>query len=176
MARVIAFANPASRTGKTTSAARLCLELAGHGEAVLAIDTDPRAELTRSFGIDTEQLSLSLHDAIARGAAVTDVRVATEFGVDLIAAAPELSLAEGLLVARAGREVVLRALVEAVRDEYDVIVIDTPSSHGLLMQNALAAADELVIPGAASHPRAVAELRRAAAQIKQFVNPDLQLP
>lgn len=176
MARVIAFANPASRTGKTTSAARLCLELAGRGLAVLAVDADPRSELTRSFGIDTETVPMSLHDVLVAGASAAEVLLETEFGVDVLPSTPQSSIAEGLLVVRAGRESVLRAVIDDLRDRYEVIVIDCPSSLGLLTMNALAAADELLIPAAEAHPRAVAALRNAAEEIQRFVNPGLHLP
>jgi len=173
MARVIAFANPESRTGKTTSAARLCLELAGRGVTVLAIDADPRAELTRSFGIDPGLLETSLFQVLALGADPVMALHETDFGVDLLPAASELSLAEGLLVTRAGRESVLRAMLASLQDRYETIVIDCPSSLGLIALNALAAADELVIPSAGAQTRGMAALMRSVDEIRQFVNPGL---
>lgn len=173
MSHVIAFANPASRTGKTTSASRLCLELAGRGVTVLAIDMDPRAELSRAFGIDVGALGQSMHDVLCAGADPRALLHDTDFGVDLLPAAPELSLAEGLLVARAGRESMLRTAIAGLRGEYETVVIDCPSSLGLLTLNAIAAADELVIPGPGRATRAGAALLRAADEIRQFVNPGL---
>ena len=173
MSHVIAFANPASRTGKTTSAARLCLELAGRGVTVLAIDMDPRAELTRAFGIDVGSLERSMHDVLCGGADPRALLHDTDFGVDVLPAAPELSLAEGLLVARAGRESLLRSAIAGLRTEYGTVVIDCPSSLGLLTLNAIAAADELVIPGPGATTRAGRSLLDAADEIRQFVNPGL---
>ena len=173
MSQVLAFANPASRTGKTTSASRLCLELAGRGVTVLAIDMDPRAELTRAFGIDAGSLTQSMHEVLLAGLDPRELLHDTDFGVDVMPAAPELSLAEGLLFGRPGRESVLRAALEPLRHQYETIVIDCPSSLGLLTLNAIAAADELVIPGVGSQTRADAALLRAADEIRQFVNPGL---
>lgn len=175
MARVIAFANPESRTGKTRSASHLCLELAGRGVAVLAIDLDPRAELTRSFGIDTERVELSLFDVMTRGADALSALRETDFGVDVLPATPELSLAEGLLVTRAGRESLLRTALAGLHDHYDTIVIDCPSSLGLLALNALAAADELVITSAGASGRAITALMASVEEIRAFVNPGLTL-
>lgn len=173
MAHVIAFANPESRTGKTTSASRLCLELAGLGIAVLAVDADPRAELTRAFGVDAELRETSLLEVLTRGVDPLLALRETDFGVDLLPATPELSLAEGLLVTRAGRESVLRTMLAGLQDQYETIVIDCPSSLGLLALNALAAADELVIPSAGTPTRGIAALMRSVEEIRQFVNPGL---
>lgn len=175
MAHVIAFANPHSRTGKTTSASHLTLELAGRGVTVLAIDADPRAELTRAFGVDAESLEHSLFHVLAHGVGAALAVHETDFGVDLLPATSELSLAEGLLVTRAGRESVLRTSLEGLRDQYETIVIDCPSSLGLLALNALAAADEVVIPGAATQTRGLEALLRSVAEIRQFVNPGLTI-
>lgn len=173
MAHVIAFANPESRTGKTTSASRLSLELAGRGIVVLAIDADPRAELTRAFGINAGQLETSLFQVLTSGVDPALALLETDFGVDLLPAAPELSLAEGLLVTRPGRESVLRTMLAGLRDQYETIVIDCPSSLGLLALNALAAADELVIPSAGIPSRGMAALMSSVEEIRQFVNPGL---
>ena len=173
MAHVIAFANPESRTGKTTSASHLCLELAGRGIAVLAIDADPRAELTRAFGVDAELVETSLFQVFVHGAHPVLALRETEFGVDLLPATAELSLAEGLLVTRAGRESVLRTALAGLQDQYETIVIDCPSSLGLLALNALAAADELVIPSAGTPTRGMEALMRSVDEIRQFVNPGL---
>lgn len=142
---------------------------------MLAIDLDPRAELTRAFGIDAGTLEHSMHDVLTAG---TDPRALlhdTDFGVDVLPAAPELSLAEGLLVARPGRESLLRTALAELRSEYETVVIDCPSSLGLLTLNAIAAADELMIPGPGAGTRAHEALMRATDEIRQFVNPGLSV-
>jgi len=69
-----------------------------------------------------------------------------EEGVDLIPANIDLAMVEMNLVGIMGRETVLRELLEAVRGQYDYILLDCCPSLGTLTANALTAADEVIIP------------------------------
>lgn len=126
-------------TGKTTTAAALAQAAVKAGKRVLAIDLDPQANLTFTIGADQNapggyQL---LHDSPAQ-----DLIQETEQGIDAIAASPDLA-AEKTTPGSAKR---LQRAIDPVKDNYDLIVIDTPPQMGELTFNALQAATGLLIP------------------------------
>lgn len=175
MARVLALANPASDSGKTSATIGIASMLVDLGQQVLVVDLDPQAALTRSLGVDAESLDCSVFDVLALGAPVTAAMVDTDAGVDLLPSAIELSSIEASLVTRPGREQLLRNALMPVREDYDWIVVDCASSLGLLTLNALALADLLVVPVRGHSPRAVAQLTAMADEIRRLVNPGMAL-
>lgn len=175
MARVLAVANPSSRSGKTSTAVAVTTMFRDLGQSVLAVDLDAQAELTRRLGVDAEIIETSVHEVLLRGVPALEAMVDTETGVDLLPAALELSGAEASLVTRPGREHLLLHALEPVASDYDWIVIDCASSMGLLTVNALAMADALVMPIREHSARALTTLAAATEEIRRFVNPRLTL-
>lgn len=153
----IAVANFKGGVAKTTTAATLAQGLSLRGHKVLVIDTDPQGSLTTLFGVvpDTE---VSVEDTILPlyQGAEEDLRYAVRptywDGIDLVAAAPLVFDAEFALPARQVNNSkfefwsVLDAGLDPLRDEYDVIIIDTPPALSYSTINALMASDGLVIP------------------------------
>ncbi len=175
MTRSIAFVNPAGGSGKTSSALGVASMLVDLGQQVLAVDLDPQAGLTRALGIDPETIALSLFDVLVHGVAVTDAMIDTDAGLDLLPSALELSGAEPTLVTRAGRELLLHGLLEAVAEDYDWVVIDCASSVGLLTINALSMAEAVALPMRELSARAVGQVLESVDEIRRFVNPQLVL-
>ncbi len=173
MARLLALANPASASGKTSAAVGIASMMVDLGQRVLAVDLDARAHLTRAFAIDAETLSCSLFDVLVRALPVTDAMLDTDAGLDVLPATLELSGAEASLVTRSGREQLLRQALAPVVDDYDWIILDCASALGLLTQNALAAADVVLMPVRQHSPRAEAQLLMSMDEVRRFVNPAL---
>ena len=154
---VITVANFKGGVSKTTTAAAIAQGLSLRGHRVLVIDTDPQGSLTTLFGVlpdtevDEEQTILPLC-AGDTDTVMSSIQRTYWDGIDLVAAAPVLFNAEFLLPSRQKSEkgfafwrVLDEGLVQA-RDEYDVIIIDTPPSLSYITINALIAADGVIMP------------------------------
>ena len=142
MARVVSLLNHKGGVGKTTSAVNISAALAKLGEKVLLIDLDPQANLTLSLGIGRQPVTI--YESIRGEAELQPVPVLEN--LDVIPSVLDLSGAEMELISEAGRELILRELMQPVQYEYDYIIIDCPPSLGLLTLNALTASDYVVIP------------------------------
>ncbi len=147
VASILALANQKGGVGKTTTAVNVAARIAQRGERVLLVDLDPQGNATSSLGLDKNDLDRTSYDVLIDGLAVDACRVVdVRPGLDLLPANATLAGAEVELVGMRRREFRLREALEAVRQEYQLVVVDCPPSLGLLTVNALAAADEVVIP------------------------------
>jgi chromosome partitioning protein len=182
--KVLCVANHKGGVGKTTTAAALAEGLSEHHKKVLLVDWDPQGSITVAMGLDPDSLERSCWDALATsirnngGPAVTDVIVPTQnAGVDLVPANIELSQAELDLVAVNGRELMLKKMLQPVKDRYDYIVVDCLPSLGLMTINALAAADEVIIPLQADFlaMKGLALLLSTIIRVKDRLNPTLRI-
>ena len=145
-ARIIALANQKGGVAKTTSVASLGAAFAEQGRRVLLVDLDPQACLTFSLGVDPDTVEASVHDVLVGGAELTDVIVTCEEGIDLVPSTIDLAGAEAVLLSRPAREYVLQGALDAVRRDYDIILLDCSPSLGVLTLNALTAAHAVIIP------------------------------
>ena len=143
-----AIANQKGGVGKTTTSLCLARGLAEMGNRVLVIDLDPHASLTRAFGVPADPVPAGTHDVFSDSSAeLTTLSRRTEIdGLLLIAAQPALATLERRGATQPGLGLSLGRALHAVRDDYDFALLDCPPTLGLLMVNALAAADRLIVP------------------------------
>lgn len=176
MSRVLAVANQKGGVAKTTTVVNLAAALVEAGASVLVVDLDAQACATFSLGLDPEDLSQSVMDAL-RGTAIVGLVLRTADGVDLVPAKLDLAGADQLLATKAGREFVLRDALKQFADTYDWIILDCSPSLGIITINALAAADEVIIPlqcETLSH-RGVGQLMETIADVQRLINPRLRV-
>lgn len=165
---VLAVAIQKGGTGKTTTAAVLAQAAAHKGKKVLAIDLDPQGNLT--FALGGSGTGGSSFDLL-QGTAAADV-IQQCSGIDVIAANWGLStIASGKGSARR-----LQAAIEPIKNNYDLIIIDTPPTAGELQYNALQAATGLIIPLQADiyNLQSLYQITDTAKQMQQS-NPNLQI-
>ncbi len=183
MAIVYAVCNQKGGVAKTLTAVSLGIGLAREGKKVLLVDIDPQGSLTASLGYQQpDQMETTLADVL--GGIIQDNPLPPdravlhhEEGVDLVPANIELSGLEVTLVNTMSRETILREYIDFMRDAYDVIILDCMPSLGMLTINALAAADEVLIPVQAQYLsiKGLEQLMRTIAKVKRQINPQLSI-
>jgi len=124
-ATVYAVANQKGGVAKTTTTIALAAALSERGQAVLVVDLDPQACATFSLGYDPDELDPTVHDVVGGRTPIAKA-VLQHAEMDLAPSNIDLAGAEGGLLLRTGREYVLRAELEPLRDTYDAILIDCP--------------------------------------------------
>ena len=178
-ARVIAVANQKGGVGKTTSTINLGAALAEYGRKVLLVDFDPQGALSVGLGVQAHELETTIYNLLMeRGVEIDDViRPTSVEGMDLLPSNIDLSAAEVQLVTEVGREQALGRAIKPALDRYDVILIDCQPSLGLLTLNALACADEILIPLACEFfsLRGVALLIDTIEKVRERLNPRLHI-
>jgi chromosome partitioning protein len=143
----LAVANQKGGVGKSTTAVNLGAYLALAGARVLVVDLDPQGNASTGLGLDHRRIEPSVYDVLMGEAdAASAIRQTAVGNLDILPSTIDLAGAEVELVNALSRETRLRQTLGAVRYGYDVVFIDCPPSLGLLTVNALAAADELLIP------------------------------
>jgi chromosome partitioning protein len=177
-AAVVALANQKGGVGKSTTAINLAAGLALQGDRVLLVDLDPQGNASSGLGIDRGRINLSIYDVLLRQVAIEDAVEPTSVrDLFVIPATIDLAGAEIELVSQFSREQRLRSGLEGVRDDYDVILIDCPPSLGLLTVNALAAADEVMIPIQCEYYalEGLSQLLNNVELVRSNLNPGLEL-
>ena len=145
MTRVIAILNQKGGVGKTTTTVNLAAALAEMGNRILVIDLDPQTHLGLHFGV--EDAATSVYDLLIDDEVpITDARIKARKNIDLVTSEVDLAAAESELAAKTDRHDLLSKKLAPVLGEYDFVIIDCPPSLGLLTINALAAAEELIVP------------------------------
>jgi chromosome partitioning protein len=144
---VIAVANQKGGVGKTTTTANLGAALARTGRRVLLIDMDPQGNLTSAVGVSKATEHTVAEALLDHRVPLPALRIANGNGcLDVTPATLALASAEAALMNKLGREQRLRDQIARQAASYDMVVVDTPPSLGLLTINALVAADCVLIP------------------------------
>jgi len=183
MGKVIAVSNLKGGVGKTTTVMNLSAGFVSQGKSVLCVDADAQHSLTISFGVSKpEELSVTLATImlnIINGADFDPLCgiIHHSDGIDLLPTNDVLARLEPALVGLIARETVLRKYIEMVKQFYDYVIVDCAPSLDLLVVNALAAADEVIIPVMPRFldAKGLELLLKTIATIQQQINTSLSI-
>jgi len=176
--KIIAIANQKGGVGKTTTSVNLGACLAYIGKRVLLVDVDPQGNATSGIGIEKADVEHCIYDILVDDVEAKDVIKPTEVeNLDIIPATIQLAGAEIELVPTISREVRLKRALEAVKDNYDYMVIDCPPSLGLLTINALTASDAVLIPVQCEYYalEGLSQLLNTVRLVQKHLNTDLTI-
>ena len=178
MGRVIAVANQKGGVGKTTTTINLSSSLAELGKHVLTIDMDPQGNTTSGLGIDKNEVDATVYELILDEASIDEAVTASIMeGLDVIASNINLSGAEVELISIENKEFLLKNKIEAIKDNYDFILIDCPPSLNLLTINAMTTADSILVPIQCEYYalEGLSQLIHTIDLIKDRLNPGLEI-
>lgn len=177
MAYAIALSNEKGGVAKTTTTMSLGAALAEAGKKVLLIDLDPQANLTLAAGLEIGQGSTSSSNILIESSPLLNALQQTEIeNIDIVPGHPNIESAEQYLPLRTNYTMTLRrALNQVVPLHYDFILLDCPPFLGAITQNALSAANLLIIPTQAEFFSAYAlrNMMGIIRRVRRESNPDL---
>lgn len=151
MGKIIAVANEKGGVAKTTTTKNLSIGVARAGKAVLVIDLDTSASITKALGVVPDKSVGTICEVFEKGIQGEDYPegfgiIHHDEGIDIIASTSELKEYEVRLISAYQREVILRNFLYSIREKYDYIFLDCPGDLGILVTNALFCADSVIIP------------------------------
>lgn len=178
MGKIIAITNQKGGVGKTTTAINLGASFGVLEYKTLIIDADPQANATSGVGFDPRNVQRSIYDCLINEADAKDLVIETENpNLDIIPAHIDLVGAELEMINMPNRENKLKQALEAIKDDYDFIIIDCSPSLGLITVNALTAADSVIIPVQCEYfaLEGLGKLLNTIKIVQSRLNPDLDI-
>lgn len=176
--RIVSVSNQKGGVAKTTTSVNLAAGLALRGHRVLVVDVDPQSNAATGLGIDHRAVERSTYDLLLGEATLEDVVVETAIkNLHCAPASMDLAGAEVELVSTMARERRLGETLKGAVDDYELIFLDCPPSLGLLTVNALAAAQDLIVPVQCEYYalEGLGQLLGNAERVRRTLNPDLRI-
>ncbi|AIQ21377.1 MULTISPECIES: ParA family protein [Paenibacillus] len=178
MSKIIAIANQKGGVGKTTTSVNLGAGMATLGKRVLLVDIDPQGNTTSGVGVNKADVANCIYDILINEVNPQETILETQIeGLHIIPATIQLAGAEIELVSTISRELKLKKALNAVKSNYDYIIIDCPPSLGILTINSLTAADSVIIPIQCEYYalEGLSQLLNTVRLVQKNLNPHLKI-
>ena len=178
MGIVIGVVNQKGGVGKTTTSVNIAAGLGQLGKKVLLIDFDPQGNATTGFGIKKKTLDITTYDVILGERRPQEAIIETRYkNVSIMPATSQLCEAEQALASFERKSFQLRKAVLQIKDDYDIIIIDSLPSLGILAMNTMIACDTIIVPMVCEHfaLEGLAQLMLTIKKVKKKANPDLNI-
>lgn len=145
--KVWAVANQKGGVGKTTTAITMGGTLSMRGKRVLLVDLDPHGSMTSYFGHDPDDLEPTVYDLFYKTATPEQIVIKTSYeNLSFLPASSAMATLDRQLGTNGGMGLVIKNSLASIADLYDYAIIDCPPVLGLLMVNALASCNHLLVP------------------------------
>jgi len=176
MGKIIAVVNQKGGVGKTTTAVNLTAALHDLGLKVLLCDFDPQANASSGLGVDKRKVKRDVYDVIIDGVPAQEAIINTKFG-DVLPSSADLAGAAVELIGMENPNQQLAIALSAVKDQYDLILIDCPPSLEMLTLNGLAAAEGILVPVQCEYYalEGLSDLMSTLRMVKKRINPGLEI-
>jgi chromosome partitioning protein len=178
MSKIISIISQKEGAGKTTTAVNIATSLALFEKKTLLIDCDPQCHLTQYGGIWPQENHETLYHGFMGKAAANALTKKTSIDyLNCIPSKPDLFLTEHKLAIKPGKELILKKIIQEIKNEFQYIIIDSPSSLGFFTICSMAAADWALLPVTCT-PSTVDELSNLLEILKMVqeqLNPDLKI-
>ena len=178
MPEIIVVANQKGGVGKTTTSINLAAALQRTNYKTLLVDLDSQGNATSASGLNRSTEKTSVYDVLMGLKNIEDCFVTSQHdGFTLLPSNSDLMAAEIELLNTNNRESVLKEKINSISREFDYILIDSPPSMNILTLNALAAANEIIIPVQCEYYalEGMSGLLESIYKIKETINPNLQI-
>jgi chromosome partitioning protein len=149
--RTIAIVNQKGGVGKTTVSINLASALAEMEHKTLLVDMDPQSHCAVGLAVPEEQIEQSIYDVLISHSREESMKVGeilweVSEKLELAPASIDLSAFEQQMAGVPDRELCLKKVLDAVKDQYEYVIVDCPPAVGLLTFNALRAATDVIVP------------------------------
>lgn len=178
MGIIIGIVNEKGGVGKTTTAVNIAAGLGAANKKVLLIDFDPQGNSTTGVGIKKSGLEYTSYDVVLGNCRPQNAVIKTRFkNLSIIPSDHKLSNAEPALTTMENKNMQLRKAVLQIKDDYDIVIIDSLPSLGILAINVLIACDTIIVPMVCEHfaREGLAQLINTVKNVKQKLNRGLTM-